>query len=83
MASSLVPLGGVAAIVGGLLWILKGAAILLPGDQSRYLFEVALLSFRRRANRPSRRPYRRGGLPGWEATWPMSPWRCWSPAWSW
>ena len=45
MARSLVRLGGVAAIVGGLLWIIKGGAILLSGDQPRYVFEVAPLCF--------------------------------------
>ena len=64
MARSLVRLGGVAAIVGGLLWIIKGGAILLSGDQPRYVFEVAPLCFAAGLLGLHGGLAGRGGLPG-------------------
>lgn len=64
MARSLVRLGGVAAIVGGLLWIIKGGAILLSGDQPRYVFEVAPLCFAAGLLGLHAALAGRGGLPG-------------------
>jgi hypothetical protein len=32
-SSALIRLGGLAAIVGGLMWVVKGGAILLTGEQ--------------------------------------------------
>ena len=34
-------IGGSAAVVGGLLWIIKGGVILFAGTQPPYLFEIA------------------------------------------
>ena len=35
-------MGGLAAVVGGLMWIVKGASILLTGDQPPFIFEAAM-----------------------------------------
>jgi hypothetical protein len=64
MARSLVRLGGLAAIVGGLLWMIKGGAILLSGDQPRYVFEVAPLFFAGGLFGLHAGLAGRGGLPG-------------------
>jgi hypothetical protein len=46
MASSApIRLGGVAAMVGGLMWVVKGGAILLTGQQPPVLFEAAMPLF--------------------------------------
>ena len=41
-SSALIRLGGVAAMVGGLMWVVKGGAILLTGQQPPVLFEAAM-----------------------------------------
>jgi hypothetical protein len=46
MASwALIRLGGLAAIVGGLLWVVKGGSILLTGQQPPVVFEAAMPLF--------------------------------------
>lgn len=59
---SVVRLGGVAALVGGLAWSVKGTVILVGGDQpplllevAPMLFGVALLSIAYSTSPPSRR----------------------------
>ncbi len=44
-SSALIRLGGLAATVGGLLWVVKGGAILLTGQQPPVVFEAALPLF--------------------------------------
>lgn len=44
-SSILIRLGGLAAMVGGLLWIAKGGAILLTGQQPPVVFKAALPLF--------------------------------------
>lgn len=44
-SSRLVWAGGVAAVIGGLMWIVKGASILLTGDQPPLVFEAAMPLF--------------------------------------
>lgn len=43
--SRFVWLGGLAAVVGGLMWVVKGASILLTGDQPPIIFEAAMPLF--------------------------------------
>ena len=45
MSSALGRLGGLAAIVGGLMWVVKGGSILLTGQQPPVVFEAALPLF--------------------------------------
>lgn len=45
MASNLVRWGGLAAVVGGLMWVIKGGTILLTGQQPPAVFEAALPLF--------------------------------------
>ena len=45
MSSALMRIGGLAAMVGGLLWAVKGGAILLTGQQPPVVFEAALPLF--------------------------------------
>ena len=44
-SSALVRLGGLAAVGGGLMWIVKGGAILLTGQQPPVVFEAAMPLF--------------------------------------
>ena len=44
-SSALIRLGGLAAIVGGLLWVVKGGSILLTGQQPPVVFEAAMPFF--------------------------------------
>ncbi len=44
-SSAFVRLGGLAALVGGLLWVAKGGSILLTGQQPPVVFEAALPLF--------------------------------------
>ena len=44
-SSALIRLGGLAAMVGGLLWVVKGGSILLTGQQPPVVFEAALPLF--------------------------------------
>lgn len=44
-SSRLVWPGGVAAVVGGLMWVVKGMSILLTGDQPPVIFESAMPLF--------------------------------------
>ena len=44
-SSALIRLGGLAAMVGGLMWVVKGGAILLTGQQPPVVFEAALPLF--------------------------------------
>ena len=44
-SSALVRLGGLAAMVGGSMWVVKGGAILLTGKQPPVVFEAALPLF--------------------------------------
>lgn len=44
-SSALIRVGGLAAMVGGLLWVVKGGSILLTGRQPPLVFEAALPLF--------------------------------------
>jgi hypothetical protein len=44
-SSALIRLGGVAAMVGGLMWVVKGGSILLTGQQPPVVFEAAMPLF--------------------------------------
>jgi hypothetical protein len=44
-SSALIRLGGLAAIVGGFMWVVKGGAILLTGHQPPVVFEAAMPLF--------------------------------------
>ena len=44
-SSALIRIGGLAAMVGGLLWVVKGGSILLTGWQPPVVFEAALPLF--------------------------------------
>jgi hypothetical protein len=44
-SSVLIRVGGLAAMVGGLLWVVKGGAILLTGQQPPVVFEAAIPLF--------------------------------------
>ncbi len=44
-SSALIRLGGLAAMVGGLLWVVKGGSILLTGQQPPVVFEAAMPLF--------------------------------------
>ena len=43
--SKLIWAGGVASVIGGLMWIFKGGSILLTGDQPPLVFETAMPLF--------------------------------------
>ena len=45
MSSALIRIGGLAAMVGGLMWVVKGGAILLTGQQPPIIFEAAMPLF--------------------------------------
>ena len=44
-SSALIRLGGLAAMVGGLTWVVKGGSILLTGQQPPVVFEAAISLF--------------------------------------
>jgi hypothetical protein len=44
-SSALIRLGGLAAMVGGLMWVVKGGSILLTGQQPPVVFEAAMPLF--------------------------------------
>jgi hypothetical protein len=44
-SSALIRLGGVTAMAGGLMWVVKGGAILLTGQQPPVVFEAAMPLF--------------------------------------
>ena len=44
-SSALIRVGGLAGMVGGLLWVVKGGSILLTGQQPPVVFEAALPLF--------------------------------------
>lgn len=44
-SSRLARLGGLAAVIGGLMWVVKGASILLTGNQPPFIFEAAMPLF--------------------------------------
>lgn len=44
-SSRLIWLGGLAAVIGGLMWVVKGGSILLTGDQPPVVFSAAMLLF--------------------------------------
>jgi hypothetical protein len=44
-SSTLIRLGGLAAMVGGLMWVIKGRTILLTGQQPPVVFEAAMILF--------------------------------------
>jgi hypothetical protein len=44
-SSALIRIGGLAAMVGGLMWVVKGGAILLTGQQPPVVFEAAMPLF--------------------------------------
>ncbi len=44
-SSALIRIGGLAAMVGGLMWTVKGGSILLTGQQPPLVFEAALPLF--------------------------------------
>jgi hypothetical protein len=45
VSAALVRLGGLTAMVGGLLWVLKGGSILITGQQPPVAFEAAMPLF--------------------------------------
>jgi hypothetical protein len=45
VSSALIRLGGLAAMVGGLLWVVKGGSILITGQQPPVVFEAAMPFF--------------------------------------
>src|SRR3990170_6193325 len=45
VSSALIRIGGLAAMVGGLMWIVKGGSILITGQQPPVVFEAALPLF--------------------------------------
>src|SRR3990170_2676524 len=45
VSSALIRLGGLAAVVGGLMWVVKGGAILLTGQEPPIIFEAAMPLF--------------------------------------
>ena len=46
MSTSLLPRwGGLAAMLGGVMWVFKGGAIILTGEQPPVVFEAALPLF--------------------------------------
>jgi len=69
---ALIRWAGFAAAVGGVLWAVKGTAIVLTGDQPEYIFEVAPLFFalglvglHARLEGRGGRPARVGGALAW------------------
>jgi hypothetical protein len=44
-SSALIRLGGLAAMLGGLMWVVKGGSILLTGQQPPAVFEAAIPLF--------------------------------------
>ena len=44
-SSALIRIGGLAAVVGGLMWLVKGRSILITGQQPPVVFEAALPLF--------------------------------------
>ncbi len=44
-SAALIRIGGLAAMVGGLMWIVKGGSILITGQQPPVVFEAALPMF--------------------------------------
>lgn len=58
-----VRLGGLAAVAGGLMWVVKGGSILLTGQQPPVVFEAALPLFATDLGKPDQRavPIAHGG----------------------